>query len=405
MTDALRDIKIEDYNYNLPPHKIAQFPLPERDASKLLIYQNNSIKEDVFKNIASYLPADSLLVFNETRVVHARLLCKNATGARIEIFTLEPVSPTTDIQSAFTCKGQCTWRCLVGNARKWKNGNLELIAEGIKLSASLVERNEKDFIVGFNWQPTHLSFAHILETFGKVPLPPYINRDANNEDNTRYQTIFAHNEGSVAAPTAGLHFTEEVFAALKSKNIATDAVTLHVGAGTFKPVTSETIGNHEMHNEQIVITKHLIENILKYTSKHITLVGTTSVRALESVYWQGVKWLDKMPEHPYLHITQWDPYEISANKTISTEESLHRVLEVMGNAGIEELHGQTSLLIAPGYTYHIPHAIITNFHQPCSTLLLLVSAFIGENWKNAYDYALQHDFRFLSFGDSCLFLR
>lgn len=409
MLEALQKIRIEDYNYPLPDELIAQHPLQVRDSSRLLVLKDHLISEDIFSNIATYLPADSLLISNETRVVHARLLFRKASGAQIEIFCLEPVKPTNDIQMAFQQQASCTWKCLVGNARRWKSGPLERLIEvegnPVKLTASLSERDETTFYIHFEWTPSHLTFAQVLEHFGKIPLPPYISREASENDNSRYQTVFARKDGSVAAPTAGLHFTPEVLSALAQKNIKTNSVTLHVGAGTFKPVSSETIGDHHMHCEQVIVPVSLLKGILDFKSGHITLVGTTTVRTLESVYWQGVKWLHAKPESPVMHVEQWDPYLNLSEKSVSTEEALQCVIDTLERFGLTELHGETSLMIAPGYSYHIPDAIITNFHQPKSTLLLLVAAFVGEQWKDAYEYALSANFRFLSYGDSCLFFK
>jgi len=409
MLETIRNIRIEDYNYPLPAEQIAQFPLAVRDNSKLLIMRDNVIYEDTFSTIASHLPTDSLLISNETRVVHARLLFRKPSGSQIEIFCLEPIKPTNDIQLAFQQKQNCTWKCLVGNARRWKSGTLELESEiegiQVKLAASLTERDATTFSIHFDWAPANLTFAQVLEHFGKIPLPPYISREATENDNTSYQTVFARNDGSVAAPTAGLHFTPEVLHSLAKKNIQTDSVTLHVGAGTFKPVSSEIIGEHNMHYEQVIVPVSLLKLILDYRKKHITLVGTTTVRTLESVYWQGVKWLQNKPASPVMHIEQWDPYLDISEKPVTTEDALHCVIDTLEKFSQAELHGETSLMIAPGYTYHIPDAIITNFHQPKSTLLLLVAAFVGDDWKTAYNYALKSKFRFLSYGDSCLFFK
>jgi S-adenosylmethionine:tRNA ribosyltransferase-isomerase len=393
----------------LPDDRIAQYPLEVRDSSKLLVLKNNQISNDVFTNVANHLPADSLLVTNETRVVHARLIFRKPSGSRIEIFCLEPVAPVTDIQLAFQQRQNCTWKCLVGNARRWKSGPLKLEAEvdgdSINFTASMSERNETSFLIHFEWTPSSLNFAQVLELFGKIPLPPYISREASENDNTRYQTVFARNDGSVAAPTAGLHFTANVLAALAEKNIRTTSVTLHVGAGTFKPVSSETIGGHQMHFEQVIVPLKLLKEICRYKEKHITLVGTTTVRTLESVYWQGVKWLQMPAEKPLMHIEQWDPYLNPSENPVSTQDALQCVIDTLEKHDLTELHGETSLMIAPGYTFHIPDAIITNFHQPRSTLLLLIAAFVGAQWKEAYKYALSNNFRFLSYGDSCLFFK
>ena len=409
MLESLRNIRIQDYDYALPDEQIAQFPLEVRDSSKLLVFRENEISEDIFSNIASYLPSDSLLITNETRVIHARLLFRKSSGSRIEIFCLEPVDPTNDIQLAFQQQKSCTWKCLVGNARRWKSDALILEGElkglPIYLSARLLKRDENAFYVQFEWTPNHFTFAEVLEYFGKIPLPPYIAREASESDSTRYQTVFARNDGSVAAPTAGLHFTPEVLSSLSAKGIHTDAVTLHVGAGTFKPVSSETIGMHHMHFEQVIVPLKLLKKILLYKHKRITLVGTTTVRTLESVYWQGVKWMMLPAITPVMHIEQWDPYLGLSENHVTTEDALQCVIDTLERFGLTELQGETSLMIAPGYTYHIPDIIITNFHQPKSTLLLLVAAFIGQEWKSAYKYALAHNFRFLSYGDSCLFFK
>lgn len=409
MLETLLNIRIEDYNYPLPVEQIAQFPLEVRDKSKLLLLKENVVSEDIFENIASHFPIDSLLISNETRVVHARLLFRKPSGSQIEIFCLEPIKPTNDIQLAFQQQQSCTWKCLVGNARRWKSGTLELEGEmegtQVKLKAGLAERDATTFFIYFEWTPANLTFAQVLEHFGKIPLPPYISREATENDNNSYQTVFARNDGSVAAPTAGLHFTPEVLRSLAKKNIQTDSITLHVGAGTFKPVSSPTIGDHHMHFEQTIVPLKLLKEILHYKNKHITLVGTTSVRTLESVYWQGVKWLQNKPELPVMHIEQWDPYLNISERPVSTEDALECVIGTLEKFGLAELHGETSLMIAPGYTYHIPDAIITNFHQPKSTLLLLVAAFVGDQWKTAYTYALKSNFRFLSYGDSCLFFK
>jgi S-adenosylmethionine:tRNA ribosyltransferase-isomerase len=409
MLKSIQKIRIDEYNYQLPDELIAQFPLEVRDKSKLLIVNDNTISETTFSNLASYLPPDSLLISNETRVVHARLLFRKPTGSQIEIFCLEPIAPVTDIQLAFQQQKSCSWKCLVGNARRWKSGPLKLESQmgefQLELTANMEERYENEFIVRFEWTPPNITFAQVLEHFGKIPLPPYISREASENDNTRYQTVFARNDGSVAAPTAGLHFTREVLTDLVKKNILTASVTLHVGAGTFKPVSSETIEDHHMHYEQVIVPVKLLKEICRYTDKHITLVGTTTVRTLESVYWQGVKWLRKPAGLPVMHIEQWDPYLNLFGKPISTNEALQCVIDTLENSGLTELHGETALMIVPGYDYHVPDAIITNFHQPKSTLLLLVAAFIGKQWKDVYAFAIANNFRFLSYGDSCLFFK
>lgn len=409
MLENLRRIRIEDFDYPLQTEQIAQFPLEKRDNSKLLLFKDNHLDEDIFANIATHLPQDSLLISNETRVVHARLLFRKLSGSQIEVFCLEPVEPTNDIQLAFQQKQNCTWKCLVGNARRWKSGPLQLKgvidSYSVTLTANLISRDEATFMIQFDWAPVDYTFAQVLEYFGKIPLPPYISREVSENDNTRYQTVFARNDGSVAAPTAGLHFTPEVLSSLERRKIQTESITLHVGAGTFKPVSTDTIGEHNMHYEQVIVQVKLLKELLRYRNKHITLVGTTTVRTLESVYWQGVKWLRNKPEALVLHIEQWDPYLELSDMNVSTQDALQCVIDTLEKAGLSELHGETSLMIAPGYEYHIPDAIITNFHQPKSTLLLLVAAFVGEDWKSAYKYALANNFRFLSYGDSCLFFK
>lgn len=406
---SLQSIPISDYDYPLPDEQIAQYPLAERHNSRLLIVKNGLIAEDSFSNLPEHLPADSLLISNQTKVVHARLLFQKASGSIIEIFCLEPLKPVTDIQLAFQQTDCATWKCLVGNARRWKSGVLELETlidnKIVVLKAEQIEKSEGTFTIEFRWSPGHFTFARVLEHFGKIPLPPYISRELKESDSETYQTVFARNEGSVAAPTAGLHFTPVVLEKLAARNISTDSITLHVGAGTFKPVSSVTIGEHQMHQEQVIVSIDLLKKICSAEYKHITLVGTTTVRTMESIYWQGVKWLIQKPEIPALHINQWDPYQYDSEIPVPVNDSFKCVINVLEQAGLTELHGATSLMIAPGYKYIVPDAIITNFHQPRSTLLLLVSAFIGNNWKLAYEYALKNNFRFLSYGDSCLFFK
>ena len=403
--NAPKEILIEDYNYNLPNERIAKFPLSKRDESKLLVYKNGCFDESVFKNIVDYLDKDSLLVFNNTKVIHARLFFRKETGSLIEVFCLEPYQMS--ISTAFEQKKKSTWICFVGNNKKWKQGPLShtitIDNEDVTLTINRQEAYSNAWIVDFEWNNDAYTFAHIIEHFGVIPLPPYLNREAVDSDNERYQTVYAEHEGSVAAPTAGLHFTEDVFNRLRSKGISTEFVTLHVGAGTFKPVDSETIGEHEMHIEKIEISKQNIETLLKHADKPIIPVGTTSVRTLESVYWFGVK-LAFDTTLAEMHIKQWEPYELSEKGEISLQDALSNVLEFMNRNGIEILFGDTQLMIAPGYKYHVVRGIITNFHQPKSTLLLLVSALIGEKWKEGYSYALENGFRFLSYGDSCLFI-
>ena len=402
--EAPKGIAIEEYDYALPNERIAKFPLANRDESKLLVYKNDRFEESVFNRLPDYLADDTLLVFNNTKVIHARLFFRKETGSLIEIFCLEPHDMA--ISSAFEQRQHSTWLCFVGNNKKWKNGRLSrsMIIDGkdVTLAVDRKYAVSNAWVVDFEWNDSELSFAHIIEHFGVIPLPPYLNREAVDSDKQRYQTVYAKHEGSVAAPTAGLHFSTSVFDKLESKGIAKEFVTLHVGAGTFKPVDSATIGNHEMHIEKVEVSKQNIIHLLEYVSKTIIPVGTTSVRTLESVYWFGVKLgIDATIEQ--MHISQWEPYEL-ADYALSAEDALHNVLDFMDRNAIDTLYGDTQLMIAPGYKYRLVKGIITNFHQPKSTLLLLVSALIGDKWKEGYNYALQHDFRFLSYGDSCLFM-
>jgi len=405
----LPTIKISDYNYNLPQHRIAQFPLSERDKSKLLIYKNHQISEDIFKNISGYLPHSGLLIYNETKVIQARLNFTKESGAAIEIFCLEPVAPTRETQLAFQQKEQVVWKCLVGNSKKWKSGSLikELIYKGevVRLTANRVEQLRDHSLIEFRWKPQNLTFSEILTEAGIIPLPPYMKRRSEDSDKIRYQTVYANAEGSVAAPTAGLHFTNDVIQSLKRKQITIEEVTLHIGAGTFKPVSTDEISDHEMHTEKIVVNRSVIQQVLDKLDEKIIVVGTTTTRTLESLYWHGVKLIVDGSRQEYLDIQQWDPYDPKYNKGISVEDSFERILQLMDQKKISEIHGQTRLMIVPGYQYRIPDIMITNFHMPKSTLLLLVSAFIGDGWKDAYNYAMNNDFRFLSYGDSCLFFK
>jgi len=402
-----KNISISDYNYQLPDNKIAQYPVAQRDKSKLLISNSGDIQESIFENIADFLPSDSLIVYNNTKVIRARMQFRKSTGAKIEIFILEPLKPTTEIQNSFSVNGQCEWKCLVGNAKKWKEGELELQMqynnEDFTVYASKGDNIGNSFHINFRWEPSHLTFSDVLIATGSIPLPPYMKRDTEQEDIERYQTIYAKHQGSVAAPTAGLHFTDAVEDSLAKKNIKRSYVSLHVGAGTFKPVSSEKIEGHEMHTEQVVIQKQLVMDLLKYNNKKIIAVGTTTTRSLESIYWYGVKLLQD--SNTSFHIKQWDPYDNTFAESVSVEQSLNAVLEYMNRNNIDELFGDTQIIIAPSYKYKIVDILITNFHQPKSTLLLLVSAFYGEKWIESYDYALKNDFRFLSYGDSCLFFK
>ncbi|MBX2925368.1 MAG: S-adenosylmethionine:tRNA ribosyltransferase-isomerase [Chitinophagaceae bacterium] len=404
-----RDIVIEDFTYILPENRIAWRPLEKRDESKLLIYREGSITEDKYAHISRHLPGNSLLVFNNTRVVEARIIFRKATGGLIEIFCLEPHSRYKDITSAMLQKGKVWWNCLVGGAGKWKHGNMleksiSIPAGALMLKAGIVERQTDSFTIEFNWQPGSISFAEVLHHAGLIPLPPYIKRKAEEADKERYQTIYAENEGSVAAPTAGLHFTENIFRSLHDKHIATGFVTLHVGAGTFKPVKASRMEDHLMHTEFIDVSQALIEQLLEHTGNTFC-VGTTSMRALESIYWMGVKILQyPQLEADQLSIAQWEAYD-SLPQDISVTTALKALLQWMKTKQLQRLVSQTQILIAPGYRTRVISGLITNFHQPQSTLLLLVAALIGSDWKKVYAYALENNFRFLSYGDGCLLFK
>jgi S-adenosylmethionine:tRNA ribosyltransferase-isomerase len=402
-----RYLSINAFTYDLPDERIAKHPLLERDSSKLLIYKNGSIESSVYKDIDKHFPVDSLLVFNNTKVVEARLLFKKPTGAVIEIFCLEPGDQYNDITTAMLQKGKVQYKCLIGGASKWKHGmklqkHIEANDEQIILEASIVDRLSDCFVVELTWQPAELSFAEILHHAGVIPLPPYLHRDIEEDDKERYQTIYAKQDGSVAAPTAGLHFTDAVFNKLAKKNIKKEFVTLHVGAGTFKPVKSETMNEHEMHAEFIDVTSDTIKRLIEYTDKTIVAVGTTSLRTIESLYWMGVK--AHKNEHlskEEISINQWEPYEMEA-LNLSTKQALTSLLEWMNKQGLSRLITKTQILIAPGYELKVAKGIVTNFHQPKSTLLLLIASIVGQSWKKIYQYAMENDYRFLSYGDGCL---
>lgn len=402
-----RKISINDYTYSLPENRIANYPLPERDASRLLIYKEGTISKDIYSNIATHIPEKSLLIFNNTKVVEARLLFQKPTGGVIEIFCLEPHSQYADITTAMLQKEKVWWHCLVGGAAKWKPGQIlekkiQYAGKEIVLRASCVEKKTDSFIIEISWSPAHMSFAEVLHHAGAVPLPPYIKRAPEKSDKERYQTIYADKHGSVAAPTAGLHFTSLILGNLKEKNIQSDFVTLHVGAGTFKPVKSETMQEHEMHAEFIDVSRRRIETIIANLDNDIIAVGTTSLRTIESLYWLGVKRLATSNNTDSLEgLSQWEAYEMAGND-LPVKEVLQSLLDWMDKNQLERLVTKTQILIAPGYTFKIVKGLVTNFHQPQSTLLLLVAAFIGEDWRKVYAYALQHDFRFLSYGDGSL---
>jgi S-adenosylmethionine:tRNA ribosyltransferase-isomerase len=400
-----KDISILDYTYSLPDEKIAAFPLQQRDASKLLIYKNGKIQQDIYKNIADHLPEKSLLVFNNTKVIPARILFQKVTGSIIEIFCLEP---SNEYNVAMQQKGSSKWKCLIGGVSKWKEEKLKkqlgIKNEELEISAVLVEKLSDAYIVEFSWQPAELNFAEIIQYAGETPLPPYIKRKADDADKERYQTIYATYDGSVAAPTAGLHFTEAVFSSFIKKEITKAYVTLHVGAGTFKPVKALRMEGHEMHTEWIEVNIGTVEQLINNLSNTIVATGTTSLRTIESLYWMGVKtMLDPAIENDALAIHQWEVYDTALGETnYSPEEALSSLLKWMKQKGEEKLISKTQILITPGYKFKIAKALITNFHQPQSTLLLLVAAAIGNNWKEVYNYALENEFRFLSYGDGSL---
>ncbi len=397
-------IKIQDYTYNLPEDRIAKYPLEKRDASKILIFKNNIISESKFSNLTELLPPSCALIFNDTKVVPARLLFKKETGAIIEIFCLEPFKPL-DYSMAFSSIHECSWNVVIGNAKRWKNGDIKFFCDqshaeaySINLRAELqINEQENTNIVKFKWDSEH-TFSQILEICGRIPIPPYLKRDAEFLDNERYQTLYARINGSVAAPTAGLHFTESVLQSLKDKNIPSYNICLHVGAGTFIPVKSEYISDHKMHSEPFTVSKELLEAILNLKEqKQIIAVGTTSTRCLESLYYLGVQCIEQNKPNTVL---QWDPY--NRDYSYSLKDSIMAILNYMKLNNLDKLTARTSIIIVPGYKFRVIDALITNFHQPQSTLLLLISALIGENWRKVYNYALDNGFRFLSYGDSSI---
>ena len=407
---AMKELAIEDYTYDLPDEKIAHYPLAERDLSKLLIYKNGAIQQDVYRNISGYLPEDSLIIFNDSRVIEARIVFTKSSGSKIEIFCLEPHESYGGIPKALGEMQHVKWICLIGGASKWKQGQLlekPFIFQGkeFRLTAKYLEKRMEAFVIELSWNVQDLSFSEVLHYTGQTPLPPYIKRSAVNSDIERYQTIYANESGSVAAPTAGLHFTDHVMQSLNSKNITKDFVTLHVGAGTFKPVKAATMQLHEMHAEYIDVTLNSLERILAFSGKHISAVGTTSVRTIESLYWMGIKILDN-PEisETSLAISQWFAYD-NQSATSSASESLTALKKWMIKRGLKKIITTTSLLIGPGYRFRVADVLVTNFHQPRSTLLLLVAAMAGPDWRKMYDYAISHNFRFLSYGDGCLIFR
>lgn len=403
--EETKHIKISDYNYPLPDERIAKFPLKERDSSKLLVYKHGEIEEKVFTSLPEYIEPGSLMIFNNTKVIQARLHFRKETGALIEIFCLEPIKPN-DYVLNFQQTEHSAWLCMVGNLKKWKEGPLhkEMTVKGkpLTLTATRGECHGTSHWIDFSWDNSEVTFADILEVFGELPIPPYLNRETQESDKETYQTVYSKIKGSVAAPTAGLHFTERVLDTLRNKGVDLEEVTLHVGAGTFRPVKSEEIAGHDMHTEYISVNRQTIEKLLKHGGE-TTAVGTTSVRTIESLYYIGVI-LESRPEasQEELHVKQWMPYENETNLT--PIQALQNILNYMDRNHLDALHTSTQIIIAPGYEYKIVKRIVTNFHQPQSTLLLLVSAFVKGDWRKIYDYALSHDFRFLSYGDSSLLI-
>jgi len=398
------EIRIEEYNYQLPEERIARYPLPERDGSKLLIYKDADVSHTSFKNITDLVPEESLMIFNDTKVVPARLHFQRETGAHIEIFCLEPVHPEEYV-SMFAVTDRCRWRCIVGNVKRWKNDTLSLYnpkdetsVSEVGLRADLIERDGETSIVEFSWKDGS-PFSRVLEVAGSVPIPPYLNRDTEDIDLERYQTLYARYRGSVAAPTAGLHFTEDVLDRLRKRSIDTETVCLHVGAGTFLPVKSSLVSEHNMHREPFVVSLELLQKLITRKGK-VTAVGTTSVRTLESLYYVGVKCIeDGMPSD----VEQWEPY--NRDYPYSLEDSLNAIVSYLRDNDLTELKIGTRIIIVPGYRFRIVDVLVTNFHQPQSTLLLLISAFVGGDWKRIYDHALGNGFRFLSYGDSSILFR
>jgi S-adenosylmethionine:tRNA ribosyltransferase-isomerase len=390
----MQPIYIADYNYPLPDERIAKYPLPERDHSKLLVYRDGQVSEDVFYHVGDHIIPGALLIYNNTRVIQARLEFHKPTGARIEVFCLEPLAPH-DYQLSLGSTTGCTWKCMVGNVKKWHNEAIELKAGAFTLRAYKEQVLGNTFAVRFAWDEGNVSFAEILDAAGELPIPPYLNRKTEESDLRTYQTVYSRIKGSVAAPTAGLHFTDKVLDDIRSRGIETDEVTLHVGAGTFLPVKTADANEHTMHTEIIAVPKSTIRHIIAKLGK-IVAVGTTSMRTLESLYFIG-----QHPENPT--VSQFEPYE--KEYSLSTAEALQAIVDYLDATGQETLHAETQIMIKPGYTFHLVDQLITNFHQPQSTLLLLVSAFVGGDWHTIYDYALSHDFRFLSYGDSSILTR
>lgn len=416
-----KHIHISDYNYDLPDSRIAKFPVSPRDTSKLLVYRHGEISDDIFYNLPKYLPEKSLMVFNNTKVIQARMHFRKETGALIEVFLMEPAAPT-DYELMFQTRGECSWLCMVGNLKKWKEGSLvrtfDVAGTTINFKATMrrdiidAKSGGTNYWVDFAWDNPQVSFAEILDAVGELPIPPYLNRETQDSDKTTYQTVYSKIKGSVAAPTAGLHFTDKVLAAIDAAGVRREELTLHVGAGTFKPVKSEEIDGHTMHTEYVCVRRDTLQTLLDYDCCAIA-VGTTSVRTLESLYYMGVK-LEANPDaaEEDLHVCQWEPYEkadgtpVGGNLIdgITPQKAISNIIAWLDKNNLKTLHSSTQIIIAPGYEYKIVKVLVTNFHQPQSTLLLLVSAFLKGDWRNVYDYALSHDFRFLSYGDSSILI-
>lgn len=416
-----KHIHISDYNYDLPDSRIAKFPVSPRDTSKLLVYRHGEISDDIFYNLPKYLPQKSLMVFNNTKVIQARMHFRKETGALIEVFLMEPAAPT-DYELMFQTRSECSWLCMVGNLKKWKEGSLvrtfDVAGTTINFKATMrrdiidAKSGGTNYWVDFAWDDPQVSFAEILDAVGELPIPPYLNRETQDSDKTTYQTVYSKIKGSVAAPTAGLHFTDKVLSAIDAAGVRREELTLHVGAGTFKPVKSEKIDGHTMHTEYVCVRRDTLQTLLDYDCCAIA-VGTTSVRTLESLYYMGVK-LEANPDaaEEDLHVCQWEPYEkadgtpVGGNLIdgITPQKAISNIIAWLDKNNLKTLHSSTQIIIAPGYEYKIVKVLVTNFHQPQSTLLLLVSAFLKGDWRNVYDYALSHDFRFLSYGDSSILI-
>lgn len=400
-----KHIRIKDFNYELPDDRIAKFPVTQRDHSKLLVYNHGNVSEDMFYNIADYLPKGSLMVFNNTRVIQARIHFRKSTGALMEVFLLEPAKPT-DYELMFQARGACSWLCMIGNLKKWKEGPLNRVIniKGRDVTLAAIRRHEQgtSHWVDFSWDDESVTFADILESVGELPIPPYLNRETQESDKVTYQTVYSKIKGSVAAPTAGLHFTDEVLRSIDEHGIEREELTLHVGAGTFKPVKSDEISGHDMHTEYICVQRKTLLKLIEHDACAIA-VGTTSVRTLESLYYIGVRLADNPDAtEEQLHIDQWEPYDTKPG--LAPVDAIRNIVDYLDRNGLSSLHGSTQIIIAPGYDYKIVKMLVTNFHQPQSTLLLLVSAFVSGDWRKIYEYALSHDFRFLSYGDSSLLI-